>query len=87
MYPELLNNLFFPLADNVNQILSSNGKMYIRAYNEQVLVMFKEANDTSFARIAIIPANTGQLLDSIFPTKNSTIKVTGGSAYLKLFKD
>lgn len=86
-YPNLLNEFPYILTDNVDQVLSSNGKIYLRAYETQVTVMFKESNDTTFARIAIVPANTGQILDSVFPTKNGTIKVTGGSAYMKLFRD
>lgn len=88
-YPDLLNNIPYNLLDGVDQILPSNGKMYIRANANQVTVTFKEQNDSNstYATIGTIPANTGQVIDSIFPTKNSIIKVTGGTAYLKLYRD
>ena len=88
-YPDLLNNIPYNLLDGVDQILPSNGKMYIRANANQVTVTFKEQNDpnSTYAILTVIPANTGQILDVVFPTKNSIIKVTGGTAYLKLYRD
>jgi hypothetical protein len=86
-YPELLNSKPYSLADGVEQELDFNGKMYIRANANQVVVLFQEVNDTSFATLATIPANNAQILDSIFCSKKSKIKVTGGTAYLKLYRE
>jgi hypothetical protein len=88
-YPDLLNGIAYNLADGVNQVLPANGKIFIRANATQVVVTFKEQNDTNttYATIATVLANTGQVLDTVFPTKNSIIKVTGGTAYMKLYRD
>lgn len=87
-YPDLLNEIPYDLADGVDQLLPSNGFIYIRANANQIVVTFKEQHDANatYATIATVPANTGQVLDIVFPTKNGKIKVTGGSAYMKLFR-
>jgi hypothetical protein len=88
-YPDLLNELSYDLADGVDQTLTSNGKIYIRANTNQVVVTFKHQQDTNstYATIGTVPANTGQVLDSVFPTKHGKIKVTGGTAFMVVFKD
>ena len=88
-YPDLLNEFPYNLTDGVDQILESNGKIFIRANANQVVVTFKHQNDTNatYATLATVPANTGVLLDTVFPTKNGKIKVTGGSAFIVLFRD
>lgn len=86
-YPDLLSEKSYVLTDGTEQILPANGKMYLRAYNNNIDVLFKEANDTTFATIANVLANTGKMIDVVFPTKNSKIKVVGGDAYIKVFKD
>lgn len=88
-YANLFNEYFDTLEDGVEEALPFNGKLYVRANANQITVLFKETNDpnTVFATIAIIPANTGRMVNVIFPTKDSKIKVTGGTAYIKLFKE
>lgn len=88
-YPNLLNEFPYDLVDNVDQTLESNGKIYIRANANQVVVSFKHQNDANatYATLATVPANTGMLLDTVFPTKNGKIKVTGGSAFIVVFRD
>jgi hypothetical protein len=88
-YPDLLNEIAYPLEDGVDQLLESNGKIFIRANANQVVVTFKHQNDTNttYATLATVPANTGLVLDTVFPTKNGKIKVTGGSAFIVVFRD
>lgn len=88
-YAELLNEITFNLEDGVDQLLPINGKIYVRANANQVVVTFKHQTDSNatYATIGTVPANTGLVLDSVFPTKNSKIKVTGGTAFMVLFND
>ena len=88
-YPDLLNEFPYDLTDGVDQLLPSNGKIYVRANADQVVVTFKHQNDANatYATLATVPANTGMILDTVFPTKNGKIKVTGVSACIVLFRE